>query len=205
VIGARVIPMFTRNGAPGTNPVVHPGRDKITLALMVAASLAWLVGLNAPLVALLATGAAGATLLRLAGWQPQRTLQVPMLWILHLSYAWIAAGFLLLALAALKLVSASAAFHAFTVGSMAGLILGMMSRTALGHTGRPLLATRLDVVMYGLIQLGAIVRLAAALDVFAVRNAALLISTVCWSAAFLLYLIGYGPLLWRARVDGRDG
>jgi uncharacterized protein involved in response to NO len=205
VIGARVIPMFTRNGAPGTNPVIHPGRDQITLALMVAASLAWIAGLNAPLVALLAAGAAAATLLRLAGWQPQRTLQAPLLWILHLSYAWIAIGFFLLALAALKLVSASAALHALSVGSMAGLILGMMSRTALGHTGRPLLATRLDVAMYGLIQSGAIVRLAAAHDVFGVRNAALLVSAACWSAAFLLYLIGYGPLLWRARIDGRDG
>lgn len=205
VIGARVIPMFTRNGAPGANPVVHPLRDKITLALLVSASLAWVAGLAAPVVAVLAAGAACATLLRLAGWQPQRTLGVPMLWILHLSYAWIPIGFFLLALAALKLVSASAAFHALTVGSMAGLILGMMSRTALGHTGRPLLATRLDVAMYGLIQAGAILRVGAALDVFGIRNAALLVSTLCWSAAFLLYLIGYAPLLWRPRIDGREG
>jgi uncharacterized protein involved in response to NO len=205
VIGARVIPMFTRNGAPGSKPVVHPLRDKITLALLVLASLAWVAGLAAPVVALLAAGAAGGTLLRLAGWQPQRTLGVPMLWILHLSYAWIPIGFFLLALAALKLVSASAAFHALTVGSMAGLILGMMSRTALGHTGRPLLATHLDVAMYGLIQAGAIVRVAAAFDVFGMRNAALLVSTVCWSAAFLLYLIGYGAFLSRPRIDGREG
>ena len=205
VIGARVIPMFTRNGAPGTNPIVHPGRDKITLALMVAASLAWLAGVGAPVVALLATGAAVAVLLRLAGWQPQRTLHAPLLWILHLSYAWIPIGFFLLALAALKLVSASAAFHALSVGSMAGLILGMMSRTALGHTGRPLLARRLDVAMYGLIQLGAIVRVAAAMDVSGWRNTGLLVATLCWSFAFLLYLIGYGPFLWRARIDGRDG
>lgn len=68
---------------------------------------------------------------------------------MHLSYAWIPIGYLLLALAALKLMSASAAFHALSVGSMAGLILGMMSRMALGHTGRPLLATR-HVTMYGL-------------------------------------------------------
>jgi uncharacterized protein involved in response to NO len=205
VIGARVIPMFTRNGAPGSNPVVHPLRDKIALALMVSASLAWVAGLAAPVVALLAAGAAFVTLLRLIGWQPQRTLGVPMLWILHLSYAWIPIGFFLLALAALKLVSASAAFHALTVGSMAGLILGMMSRTALGHTGRPLLATRLDVAMYGLIQIGAILRVAAAFDAFGMRNAALLVSTVCWSAAFLLYLIAYGPFLWRPRIDGREG
>lgn len=209
VIGARVIPMFTRNGAPGAQPVVHPGRDKITLALMVLASLAWLVGMAAPVVApavaLLACAAAGATLLRLAGWQPQRTLHAPLLWILHLSYAWIPIGFLLLALAALKLVSASAAFHALTVGSMAGLILGMMSRTALGHTGRPLLATRLDVAMYGLIQAGALVRVAAAFDAFGLRNGALLLATGCWSTAFLLYIIGYGPSLLRPRIDGREG
>jgi uncharacterized protein involved in response to NO len=205
VIGARVIPMFTRNGAPGAQPVVHPGRDKIALALMVLASLAWVAGIAPWIVAVLACAAAGATLLRLAGWQPQRTLHAPLLWILHLSYAWIPVGFVLLALAALKLVSASAAFHALTVGSMAGLILGMMSRTALGHTGRPLLATRLDVAMYGLIQAGALVRVAAAFDAFGLRDTALLLATLCWSAAFLLYIIGYGPCLLGPRIDGREG
>lgn len=205
VIGGRVIPMFTSNGAPGTKPIVHPKRDRITLALMAGASLAWIFGFPAPAVAALATAAACATLLRLIGWKPHRTFRVPLLWILHLSYGWIPIGFFLLALAALKLVSASAAFHALTVGSMAGLIIGMMTRTALGHTGRPLKAGHAELAMYVLIQVGAVARLAAALDTVGMRDAGLIVATVCWSLAFLLYVIVYGPYLFRPRLDGREG
>lgn len=205
VIGARVIPMFTANGAPGTKPIVHPKRDKIALALMASASLAWVFGLPAPAIAALASAAACAVLLRLAGWKPHRTLHVPLLWILHLSYGWIPIGFFLLALAALNVVSASAAFHALTVGSMAGLIIGMMTRTSLGHTGRPLASGRAELAMYVLIQAGAFARVWAAIDMGAMHNSALIASTVCWSIAFLLYVVVYGPYLVRPRLDGREG
>jgi uncharacterized protein involved in response to NO len=205
VIGARVIPMFTTNGAPGAKPVVNPKRDRVALALMAGASLAWIGGLPAPAIAALASAAACATLLRLAGWKPHRTLHVPLLWILHLSYAWIPIGFFLLALAALNAVSASAAFHALTVGSMAGLILGMMTRTSLGHTGRPLKAGRAELAMYCLIQAGAVARVWAAIDTVGIRNGALIAATACWSLAFVLYVIVYGPYLFRPRLDGRAG
>jgi uncharacterized protein involved in response to NO len=144
-------------------------------------------------------------MLRLAGWQPQRTLGVPLLWILHLSYAWIPVGFLLLALAALHVVSASAAFHALAVGSMAGLIIGMMTRTALGHTGRPLKAGAAEIAMYWLIQLGALARLCAALGPDAARAACLAAAALAWSCAFTLYVAVYGPRLWQARIDGKEG
>ena len=163
VIGTRVIPMFTRNGAPGVNPIVHPVRDWITLALLVAASLAYLFALPAVISATLAVLAASALLFRLFSWQAHRTLHVPLLWILHLSFSWIPIGFYLLALAELNVVTVSAAFHALTVGSMAGLILGMMTRTSLGHTGRKLIARKIDVAIYGSIQLGALTRVLASL------------------------------------------
>jgi uncharacterized protein involved in response to NO len=205
VIGARVIPMFTSNGAPGTKPIVHAKRDWIALALMVSAGIAWIFRLPAPAVAALAAATACATLLRLAGWKPHRTMHVPLLWILHLSYGWISIGFFLLALAALNAVSASAAFHALTVGSMAGLILGMMTRTTLGHTGRELKTGRAEFSMYLLIQVGALARVAAAIDMVGMRDSALIMAAVCWSAAFLLYAIVYGPYLFRPRLDGREG
>jgi uncharacterized protein involved in response to NO len=120
LIGARVIPMFTSNGAPGTRPVVRPRRDLVTVLLTLLACLAWVAGLPAWAMAPLAAAAFLATAQRLAGWKPHRTARVPLLWILHLSYGWISIGFLLLALAALGVVPASAAFHALTVGSMPG-------------------------------------------------------------------------------------
>lgn len=205
VIGGRVIPMFTSNGAPGVKPVVRERHDRVALAVTVAASLAWIAGLPAPLTAALTAAAGCAMLLRLALWKPHRTLHVPLLWILHLGYAWIPAGFFLLALAALGIVTASVAFHALAVGSMAGLIVGMITRTTLGHTGRLLKTGRAEPVMYVLILAGALVRVAAGLVPAALRDAALLTSGACWTAAFVLYLVTYAPYLVRARIDGREG
>jgi uncharacterized protein involved in response to NO len=205
VIGGRVIPMFTRNGAPGTEPVVNPRIDRAALALTVCASVAWVAGVPPWLQAALAGSAACAMAWRLALWQPHRTLRVPLLWILHLSYAWIPVGFFLLALAALELVPASAAFHALTVGSMAGLIIGMMTRTSLGHTGRELKAGRTELVMYVAIQIGALARVIAAVGPAHVRGHCLVAAALCWSLAFLLFIVKYLPYLARPRLDGREG
>lgn len=206
VIGGRVIPGFTSNAVPGTKPIVDAKRDKICLALTGAASIAWLLALPGPLVAALAIAAGSAQFVRLAGWKPHRTLREPLVWILHLSYAWIAIGFLLIGLAAVGVNSASAAFHALTVGSMAGLMIGMITRTALGHTGRQLKVGKVEVVMYALIQIGALARVCASVHPAAsFRNAALMAAAACWAGAFLLYALQYGPYLCRARIDGREG
>ncbi len=205
VMGARVIPMFTRNGAPGSTPLVHPRRDKLALGLTAATVLGWMLPLPPAAFAGIAFAAGCAAMLRLAGWQPHRTLGVPLLWIMHLSYGWIPVGFFLLALAALQVVTPSAAFHALAVGSMAGLIIGMMTRTALGHTGRPLKAGAGEIAMYWLIQLGALARVGAAIGPEAAREPCLVGSALAWSLAFSLYLIVYGRYLWQVRIDGKEG
>jgi uncharacterized protein involved in response to NO len=205
VIGGRVIPMFTDNAAPGPKSLVLPRNDKIALALMVAAVAGWVFGAPGPLMAGLALIACCGAALRLLGWKPYRAARVPLLWILHLSYAWIAIGFFLLALAALGIGAASTAFHALAVGSMAGLIIGMMARTTLGHTGRKMASGKAEVAMFALIQAGALARVAAGLVPPHWRNGALLASGACWSVAFALFLVVYAPYLWRARIDGKEG
>ncbi len=205
VIGGRVIPMFTRNGAPGSDPKQKPKLDRAAMILLVLAALSWIFGAPALLSAPLLLAAAAAAALRLAGWQPQRTLRVPLLWIMHLSYAWIPLGLVLLAGAALNLVSVSAAFHALTVGSMAGLIIGMMTRTTLGHTGRPLKAGRAETAMFWLIQCGAVARLAAGVGPAALHGAALIAAGACWTLAFALYAVTYAPYLTQPRIDGKEG
>lgn len=204
VIGGRVIPMFTTN-AIGAKTVTHGGRDRINLALTAAAGLAWISFPLSPLSAALAFAAGCSQLVRLAGWKFWLTWRTPLLWILHLSYAWIAFGFLLLSLSALKLSPATAAFHALAVGSMGGLIIGMITRTALGHTGRMLKAGAGETAMYVLIQIGVVARLCAAFNMMGHRDDALLLAGASWSAAFLLYLFIYGPYLFRPRIDGKDG
>ncbi|HWJ93517.1 MAG TPA: NnrS family protein, partial [Telluria sp.] len=112
---------------------------------------------------------------------------------------------LLLALSQFGVVTSSAAVHVLGVGALAGLILGMITRTALGHTGRPLTAGARETAMYVLIQLGVLARLVAALAHGQLRDAALVSAAVLWSAAFILYIFVYAPYLSRPRIDGREG
>ena len=205
VIGGRVIPGFTANAIPGLKTIVEPKRDKITIALTVAASVAWLLPLPAAIIGSLAISAAIMQIIRLAGWQPQRTLQRPLLWILHISYGWMPLGFILLGLAEWEVLPSSAAFHALAVGTISGLIVGMITRTALGHTGRQLKAGRPELCMYMLIQIGALARLIAAITIGSTREFMLAIAALSWSATFLLYLTVYGPYLLRLRLDGKEG
>lgn len=205
VIGGRVIPGFTANAVQGVKPIVNVQRDKISIVLTASACVAWIGGFPAPLTAALAMAACCAQLTRLAGWMAHRTLKHPLLWILHLSYAWISFGFGLLSLAALHIVSASAAIHVLAVGSMAGLIIGMTTRTALGHTGRALKVGTKEIAMYALIQIGAVARFVAAVDAAGVRDVALVTAMAAWSIAFVLYVVVYGPYLFTARIDGREG
>lgn len=205
VIGGRVIPMFTDNAVPGTKASVKPRNDKIALALAAAAGASWVAGAPGPLTAALAVMASAATAVRLAGWKPLRAVRNPLLWILHLSYAWIPVGFLFLALAALGIGTASTAFHALGVGSMAGLIVGMITRTTLGHTGRKLSAGRAEVFMFTLIQAGAVVRVGAGMAPPEWRPSLLALSGACWTLSFALLLAVYAPYLWRARIDGKEG
>jgi uncharacterized protein involved in response to NO len=204
-IGGRVIPMFTSNAVRGVKTVSSARTDKLALGLTAAAGLAWALALPAVLTALLALGAAAAQAIRLAGWKPFTTFHHPLLWILHVSYAWIPFGFVLLACAQFGVLPQSAAIHVLGLGALGGLILGMITRTALGHTGRALAAGPKETAMYVLVQLAVLLRLVAALAPDSARNVSLVGAAACWTAAFGLYAVVYGPYLCRPRVDGREG
>lgn len=205
VMGGRVIPSFTSNAVPQAKPKVRAREDKLAIVLAVLAIATWLLDLPAPTQAGSFAAAALATGRRALGYQPQRTLSHPLVWILHVAYLWIALGFALLAAAALALVPTSAGWHALGVGATGGLVIGMMTRTALGHTGRPLQVGKPEVGMYVLLMAGALLRVLASLQWADVYRELLVASAVCWSAAFALYLAVYLPRLSTTRVDGNDG
>lgn len=205
VIGGRVIPNFTANAVPGTRPLTDTWRDRAAIALTAAAGLAWISPLPPAIAAVVSFGAAAAQGLRLAGWKPLVTLRNPLLWILHVSYMWIPLGFVALGLSQLGVAPQSAAVHLLGVGAIGGLVLGMITRTALGHTGRALRTGRAETLMYALVQAGVLARLAAALLAGDAREATLVLAATCWSAAFLAYVVTYAPYLSRARIDGREG
>jgi uncharacterized protein involved in response to NO len=138
-------------------------------------------------------------------WQPWRTLRTPLVWILHAAYAWIGAHLALRAAAELGWVATSLATHTLTVGAIGGLTIGMMTRTARGHTGQLLRADRFDVACYAAVMGAAVVRVLVPLATPALQVHAVLLSALLWSGGFALYAVRYWPLLSRARVDGRPG
>lgn len=103
------------------------------------------------------------------------------------------------------LASPSLATHALTVGAIGGLTLGMMTRTARGHTARPLSAGRAEVGAYLLVQAAAVVRVLVPLAVPAAYAASISLSALLWSAAFAVFTVTYIPILSRPRLDGRPG
>lgn len=208
VMGGRIIPMFTNNGVPGTNATRHPLVEKLALGTVILLFVADLLQPPATLTtvtALIALAGALAHAYRLALWKPWRTLANPLVWILHASYAWIVIALLLRGLTALDLLAGSYAAHALTVGAIGGLTLGMMTRTARGHTGRMLTADNYELALFILIQLAAFIRVFGGIASPALYMVSIQLSGLLWAVAFAIYFVHYWPVLTRPRLDGKPG
>ncbi len=210
IVGGRIVPAYT---ATALRAVAGAGRvrtrkalDGASIAAMLAVVAVDLYRPDGRAAAALAVLAALLQALRLLQWRGWRTLHEPLVWVLQAAYAWLPVG-LALKCAALLWGPVASAFwlHALTVGAMSMMILGVMSRTALSHTGRPMRAGSLMPAAGVLLLLTALMRvfglLVPGLDYVSV----LVLSAAFWSAAFALFLIEYGPMLWRPRSDGRSG
>lgn len=204
IMTGRVVPAFTGNALPQAKLRRSAALDRAALVLSALAFACALAEIDGWLGASAAFAAAVLHAARQAGWAPFATRGRPILWILHLSHAWLPVGFVLLGLAALGLVISAAALHAFAVGALSGTIIGMITRTALGHTARPLAAGRAETTSYVLVHCAAVARVAAALVLTAYLPLVYL-AAVLWSAAFLVYFLAYAPRLARPRLDGRPG
>jgi len=206
VIGGRVIPFFTQRALPGAAPRQWPAVEGVGYGSIVAFAVLdglWPAGLSGGLVALLAAVSHGV---RLAGWYDRRIWGVPLLWVLHAGYAWMVIGFGLAAVAAAGLISPGAALHAFTVGAIGMLTLGMMARVALGHTGRPLEPARVMGLAFVLVVAAAGVRVAGATLAAAEWYIwSVSLSGALWGGAFAVFVAVYTPILLRPRVDGQPG
>lgn len=202
VMAGRVVPMFTNNGVPGAQAVRRDGLERASLAAIPLLAVADLAGFGVGPVAL---AAAVLHASRLALWQPWKTGRTPLVWILHAAYAWIPVHLLLRALAAWGVAPESLAIHALTVGAIGGMTIGMMTRTARGHTGRLLKADRWEVAAFALVLAAAVVRVGGPLAAPGASLAWIVGSALLWSAGFGVYFVRYWPILTRARVDGRPG
>lgn len=200
LVGGRIIPSFTRNWLAKRAETRMPtgfGRfDHVCLLITLVALGGWVVSPDSRSVgaALLVAGFAGFA--RLARWRGHRTLSEPLVWSLHLGFAWVPVGLGLLGLGAFfpELFPTTAGLHALTVGAIASMTLAVMTRATLGHSGRPLTADRCTTAIYTLIATAAAARVAAPIAVDG-YDPLLWASGLLWSAAFGLFTVHYGRML----------
>jgi uncharacterized protein involved in response to NO len=205
VMGGRVIPMFTRNATGLDSVQSSPALDRVAIAL-VAASLVSDFAFGPTLLgAALAELSGIALLARAWRWGARASLKDAMLWILHLGNAWLAAGFLLRAASHLMPALSSSATHAFTVGAIGSLTIGMMSRVALGHTGRMIVASPRTRLTFILMLVAGLLRVIGPIFPGSYYLSILTASGAAWTLSFLLFAVEYAPVLTRARVDGTSG
>jgi len=205
VIAGRVFPFFTERGLSGVMCMRNPVLDAAAIASSLVALLLLMFEVRGVLLALAAGAALVLNFLRVAGWFDSRVLYVPLLWVLYVGYAWLLLGFGLLILAAFSWVLPSLALHAFTVGGIGVLSLGMMARVALGHTGRALKVSNGMAIAFLLINLAAVCRVIFPALLPTWYGGFVLASTYCWLAAFALFVFYYLPILTAPRLDGQAG
>lgn len=205
IIAGRVFPFFTERGIPGTLIIRNPLLDNASVASAVIVFALQLFGISGTLLALAAVAAVIVNIARLSGWYVQRVIYVPLLWVLYAGYGWVILGFLLTVLSAYSLVLPSLALHAFTLGGIGVLTLGMMARVSLGHTGRAMKASNAIAVAFVLINIAALFRVLLPIAMPGWYETLIYISTLSWLAAFSLFVFVYGPILTSARIDGQEG
>ncbi len=199
LIGGRTIPSFTLNWLKKRGEADLPARfgvpDRVALALLLAALAGWVIAPEGLLVGAALVLAGLAMLIRLARWRGQRTLVEPLVWSLHLGFAWVPAGLVLIGLGQLLPdLPQVAGLHALTAGAMGGMTLAVMTRATLGHTGQPLSADRWTAAVYLLVAAAAILRVAAPFAAEAYLPL-LWMSGLAWIAAFGIFAVRYGRLL----------
>ena len=202
VIGGRIVPSFTRNWlarrVEGRMPIPFGRFDAVAMATSAIALLVWIATPTGRVVAVALCLAGVLQLVRLARWAGDRTFPDRLVLILHVAYAFVPLGYFLTALSALDLVAPSAGVHAWTGGAIGTMTLAVMTRASLGHTGRPLSASRATQAIYLAVVGAAVTRVCASLEP-SHADVLLPIAGVAWTVAFLGFAAAYGPLLVSAR------
>ncbi|MCB1334677.1 MAG: NnrS family protein [Roseivivax sp.] len=209
ILGGRVTPAFTRNAMQRAGWTGALPRDPLPLAVAAIAgtaltAAAQLAGAPDAVAGALAALAGLAALARLAFWQGGWTRAQPILWTLHLSYLTTALGLMLYAAALWGLLSEVAALHVLGIGAVGGMTLSVMSRAALGHSGRALSAPGGLALAYALVPAVTLLRFAgSAWPGF--YFAGVLASGALWIAVFTLYLATLWPVFWQASPTPAEG
>jgi uncharacterized protein involved in response to NO len=210
VIGGRIVPAFTGNALRRRGLEVRmrslPALERTVIASMIAVLLIDTLLPASAAAGVVALVAAVAQSGRLAGWNGHRTLREPIVWVLHLAYAWLPLGLLLKAASLLGGFGwAGFWMHALGAGAAASMIVAVMSRASLGHTGRPLRVPPVMAMAYLLLTLAAAVRVFGPAWLPLPYNLLILVAGALWMVAFLIYAIVYTPILLNPRADSKPG
>ncbi len=207
VMAGRIFPMFTRNPT-GVETIRNvPMLDHAALGALALLIVADAIAPEHTIAAWLAAAAAVLSAARAIHWGARHSWRIPLLWVLHLGYAWLPIGLALRAASGLGLeaIPPTLATHALTVGVIGLVTLGMMARVSLGHTGRSLASPRAATIAFVALALAAVVRVVGPFAVPSRYLDSVTIAGVLWSAGFLLYAASYARTLMSPRVDGKPG
>lgn len=209
LIGGRVIPGFTRNWltrrlgdrkhSPARLPPPFERIDLVASWLMMGFAISYVVGAPSRWLAILGLATSLVMFVRFTRWQGIYTGDDPLVWVLHVGFAWLPLGVLMLAAASLDLLPASAGIHALTSGAITTMIVAVASRAALGHTNRSLESHPILTTSFVLITLAAIFRVAATFGPGA--RVLLTLSAIAWCLGFACFGWRYLPILTGPKVQ----
>ncbi|WP_346350989.1 NnrS family protein [Oceanimonas sp. AH20CE76] len=210
VMGGRVIPFFTARATGTDKPEAIPALEKLALGSIWLATQGWLMlprtSLFNSLLALVLVIAAVTHFVRLSRWNNKLTKDIPLLWVLHIGYLFVPLGLLAMAAAILNWgITVSLASHWLTAGAMGTVILGMIARVSLGHSGRPLELKKPMVIAFMLVIIAGLVRALLPMLAPGLTRMAYDVSALAWVMAFGLFCRIYWPILTQPRADGRPG
>ncbi|MBX3332253.1 MAG: NnrS family protein [Nitrospira sp.] len=208
VIGGRLTPTFTREflaerNKPRQLEIFSPV-DAVTIVSVLVAAIAWIAQPESVWAGTMLLVAGVASVARLLRWEGWRTWEEPLVLILHVGYGWVGLFLIALGLAILGIgFSTENAVHLLTTGAMGAMTLAVMTRASLGHTGRPRHADRFTVMIYLLVNVGALLRIFSPHSErpMALTYTILGLSALCWSAAYVLFALHYGRYLIRPSLD----
>ena len=205
IMGGRVIPFFTEGALQGVRIKRWSVIEWFAIISVIAFTLAEFIFIDPRIAGAFAGVAAIANGIRLGGWYTHRLWRVPLLWMLHLGYSWIVVGFLLKTGAALAVIPPQFTVHAFSLGAIGVVTMGMMARVSLGHTGRPLKVGPGMTIAFAAVNLAAVTRGLLPILYPQWLSQLVILSGGLWLVAYAIFIIVYVPILLQPRLDGKSG